>query len=176
MEDAGCPPSFITHHTNGRAATRRGFHLEASADGLGPFARPEQAKVTAHGPLSGAFGRIESPAVVADRHHQPVRGKVESENHPACLGVAGNIAKRLLGNAVEGEFGDIHSTSRTRGSELFINPLMSHYWSFELDKVASQNHYLRHIGQTQSRGELSLAIETFQNLLLRTRKPRSIPH
>ena len=79
-------------------------------------------------------------------------------------------------SAVEGEFGDVHSTLRTRGSELFINPLMTLYWAFELEKVAQQNLYLERIRTTRSRRQLSLAIETFHNQVVRQRKPRLIPH
>jgi hypothetical protein len=45
-------------------------------------------------------------------------------------------------SAIEGRFGDHHRTERTWGSELFINPLMSLYWCFRLDRVASRVLYL----------------------------------
>ncbi|WP_327585013.1 hypothetical protein OHA25_56505 [Nonomuraea sp. NBC_00507] len=35
--------------------------------------------------------------------------------------------------AVRGEFGDVRFTARTRGSELFINPLMAIYFAVDLD-------------------------------------------
>jgi hypothetical protein len=41
--------------------------------------------------------------------------------------------------AIDGQFGDYHATNRTEGSELFINPLMSQYWFFDSDIVASRN-------------------------------------
>lgn len=77
--------------------------------------------------------------------------------------------------AVEGYFGDYHSTPRTEGSELFINPLMALYWAFHLDHVARRNLYLDQIRNLPSRRELSLKIEAFQQTYLRPRKPRVIP-
>ncbi|MFN8609663.1 MAG: DUF1152 domain-containing protein [Vulcanimicrobiota bacterium] len=78
--------------------------------------------------------------------------------------------------ATEGGFGDLHSTSRTRGSELFINPLMSLYWGFDLDKLAERNLYLPRLRDKLSRNETSLAIDKFHASLARHRKPRLIPH
>lgn len=78
--------------------------------------------------------------------------------------------------AVEGRFGNYHSTARTEGSELFISPLMSLYWAFHLDHVARRNLYLDQIRGLPSRRELSLRIEQFQQTFLRPRKPRAIPH
>ncbi len=47
-------------------------------------------------------------------------------------------------NAVNGEFGDFHSDPRTKrsGSKLFINPLMTLYWSFDLQTVYDSIAYL----------------------------------
>ena len=56
--------------------------------------------------------------------------------------------------AVNGNFGDIHSTKRTEGSKLFINPLMGLYWSFRLESVARQNLYLDRIQNTETAGEV----------------------
>jgi hypothetical protein len=39
---------------------------------------------------------------------------------------------------VAGQFDDYHATHRTRGSKLFINPLMTLYWCFRLDPVAER--------------------------------------
>ena len=63
--------------------------------------------------------------------------------------------------AVAGEFGDHHSTYRTEGSELWINPLMAMYWAFLLKDVAARCLYLEDIRHTQSYGELNNAIAAF---------------
>jgi hypothetical protein len=77
--------------------------------------------------------------------------------------------------AVNGGFGDIHSTERTEGSKLFINPLMTLYWSFRLDGVAHRNLYLDQIRNTQTADEVSLAIEQFRDALPKTRPWTTIP-
>lgn len=87
-----------------------------------------------------------------------------------------SIVNGSILSAIEGEFGDVHSTARTRGSELFINPLMAQYWTFGLNKVAEHNLYLRKVSATRSRQELALAIEAFQASLPRLRPARPLPH
>ena len=39
----------------------------------------------------------------------------------------------------------MHSTERTHGSALFVNPLMAVYFTFELDALARRNLYLERI-------------------------------
>jgi hypothetical protein len=76
-------------------------------------------------------------------------------NHPS-------IVNTSIVAAMDGRFGDYHPTFRTEGSELFINPLMALYWSFELNAVAERNLYLSEIRSTESYSDLSLAIERFR--------------
>lgn len=64
--------------------------------------------------------------------------------------------------ALEGGFGDVHSTERTKGSKLFINALMSLYWCFRLDAVADRLLYLDEIRETQTARELRFAIDAFR--------------
>ena len=62
--------------------------------------------------------------------------------------------------AMEGHFGDHHSTDRTKGSELFINPLMSMYWMFDLTKVMDQIPYARQLASTENRTDVLKVIYT----------------
>jgi len=73
-----------------------------------------------------------------------------------------SIVNASIISAVNGRFGNHHSTQRTEGSKLFINPLMSFFWAFQIEGVARRNLYLKDIGQTATYQELSLAIETFR--------------
>jgi len=57
-------------------------------------------------------------------------------------------------SSVEGEYGDYHLTSKTKGSELFISPLMSIYWFFELTKLAEFNLYLDSIKETETMNDV----------------------
>ncbi|MFJ5738788.1 DUF1152 domain-containing protein [Streptomyces microflavus] len=88
--------------------------------------------------------------------------------HPSI--VNGSIAA-----AVRGEFGDVQFTSRTKGSELFVNPLMALYFAFELEGLAQQCLYLDRIEHTQLMRQVSSAIELFRDEV-RQRPPLRIPH
>ncbi|MEZ5301059.1 MAG: DUF1152 domain-containing protein [Verrucomicrobiales bacterium] len=50
-----------------------------------------------------------------------------------------SIVANSIASAIEGEFGDHHRTDRTARSKLWINPLMSIYWAFELTPVVERN-------------------------------------
>lgn len=74
-----------------------------------------------------------------------------------------------------GKFGDVHSTSRTEGSRLFINPLMALYWAFRLENVARHNLYLSQIRNTETMEQVALTIEKFRGSILSIRPWTSIP-
>ena len=86
-----------------------------------------------------------------------------------------SIVNGCIVSALEGRFGNYHRTERTRSSELFINPLMSIYFSFELDAVVRRNLYIESIRETNSIFEVSAAIEAFREGI-EIRDYRSIPH
>ncbi len=77
--------------------------------------------------------------------------------------------------AVGGGFGNVHSTKRTEGSTLFINPLMGQYWGFSLDAVARKNLYLENIRNTNTAEEVAMEIEKFRDTLPAIRPWISIP-
>lgn len=77
--------------------------------------------------------------------------------------------------AVEGHFGDWHATSRTQGSKLFINPLMSLFWAFRLDKVAEANLYLDQLVATESYADINSAINEYRARLKQTRPYTRLP-
>ncbi|EEF58665.1 DUF1152 domain-containing protein [Pedosphaera parvula] len=86
-----------------------------------------------------------------------------------------SIVNSSIISAINGNFGDFHSTKRTAGSTLFINPLMGLYWSFRLENVARRNLYLNDIRDTVAYHELSLAIEKFRAMQQKTRLWTDIP-
>jgi hypothetical protein len=53
-------------------------------------------------------------------------------------------------SAVEGEFGNYHLTQKTRGSKLWISPLMPIYWFFDLKAVAKRNLLLPELRWTDT--------------------------
>jgi hypothetical protein len=52
-----------------------------------------------------------------------------------------SIVSSSILSALAGEYGDVHATGRTQGSQLWINPLMAAYWCFRLDRVAERILY-----------------------------------
>jgi hypothetical protein len=88
---------------------------------------------------------------------------------------ATSIVNTSIASAIEGRFGDHHRTERTKGGELFINPLMGMLWAFDLEAVARANLYLRALEGTESIFDVGDVIEAFRERVPR-RAARSIPH
>lgn len=103
-----------------------------------------------------AFLELEEYA----RRHTPERPSI----------VSGSIAA-----AVQGRFGNVPLSSRTAESELFINPLMSLYFAFDLDVLAGHSLYLRELEGTETMFEVSARIEAFRRRT-KARPRRAIPH
>jgi hypothetical protein len=76
-----------------------------------------------------------------------------------------SIVSTSILSALAGLFGDVHTTERTTGSTLFINVLMTLYWTFRLDAVAQRLLYLDDILQTQTSRDMTDAISRFRNAL-----------
>jgi hypothetical protein len=70
-----------------------------------------------------------------------------------------SIVNLSILSAIEGEFGDVHRTERTRGTELFINPLMSLMFAFELAPLAERVTYLEMLEHTRTIFDIALVIE-----------------
>lgn len=70
-------------------------------------------------------------------------------------------------SAVRGHYGNYHHTERTRGSRLWISPLMPLYWFFDLPAVARRNLFLEEIAWTETMGEALRSL-----LMWRQRAPR----
>jgi hypothetical protein len=77
--------------------------------------------------------------------------------------------------ATRGADGDVHVTRRTRGSTLFVNPLMAIYFSFQLDGLARRSLYLDRLDHTVGMRQVASRIEDFREDVQR-RIPRAFPH
>ncbi|QSQ18422.1 DUF1152 domain-containing protein [Myxococcus landrumensis] len=75
---------------------------------------------------------------------------------------APSIVSLSVVSALEGDYGDVHRTERTRGSTLWINPLMSMYWAFDLMAVARRCLYLEALKDTTTQAQMHLIIEAFR--------------
>jgi hypothetical protein len=86
-----------------------------------------------------------------------------------------SIVNSSVLSAIEGQFGDYHATRRTQGSALFINPLMTLYWAFQLEPIARRILYLDMMLPTESYLDVQQAISAFRASLPETRSWKSLP-
>ncbi|MGV9263729.1 DUF1152 domain-containing protein [Kitasatospora sp. NPDC003701] len=89
--------------------------------------------------------------------------------HPSI--VNGSVAA-----ALRGEFGDVRFTDRTKGSPLFVNPLMTLYFGVTVEALAAEHRYLDLIEHTVLIRQISSVIEEFRDGLPAQRPPRQFPH
>lgn len=75
-----------------------------------------------------------------------------------------SIINSSIISAVQGHFGDYHLTSRTQGSKLWISPLMSIYWFFELSTIVEQHLFLSQLFLTETLADvLQEMLKVMQN-------------
>lgn len=86
-----------------------------------------------------------------------------------------SIVNGSIAAAVRGSFGDVRFTERTRGGELFVNPLMSLCFAFELAGLAARCLYLDRIEDTHLMRQVSSRIAVFRDETI-TRPARTFPH
>jgi hypothetical protein len=86
-----------------------------------------------------------------------------------------SIVHGQIAAALAGEFGDVHASDRTAGSELFVNPLMGIYFTFDLPGLARSVQYLHRLADTQTLMQVRLTIEEHRNTIT-PRPRRPIPH
>ncbi|MEU2392539.1 DUF1152 domain-containing protein [Streptomyces sp. NPDC007369] len=111
-------------------------------------------------PRATREGALYLDAVAYAHDHTPERPSI----------VNGSIAA-----AVRGDFGDVRFTDRTGNSELFVNPLMSLCFVFDLPGLAARCLYLDRIEDTQLIRQVSSRISEFRDEIV-TRPARRIPH
>lgn len=94
--------------------------------------------------------------------------QAETEDRPSI--VNGSIAAALTGR-----FGDAQFTSRTRGSELFVNPLMAMYFAVDAGALARRSLYLDRLEGTVLMRQIGSIIEGFRAEIT-PRPRRTFPH
>jgi len=83
-----------------------------------------------------------------------------------------SIVCNSIASAVRGEFGDYHATNRTSGNEMFINPLMSQYWTFDLPHLVHHMVYAEKLAETERMEDAKQVIEFWRETAeLRPRRP-----
>lgn len=86
-----------------------------------------------------------------------------------------SIVNSSILSALEGHYGDHHATDRTRGSELWINPLMALYWCFQLEPVARRVQYLEPMKATRDSGDVHRVITQWAGSRAKVREARPLP-
>ena len=86
-----------------------------------------------------------------------------------------SIVCNSIASAIKGDYGDVHFTDRTEGSNLWINPLMATYWAFDLRKIMERCQYYDRIRDTSTMSELSGELREFRHSLNEKRLSRRIP-
>jgi hypothetical protein len=86
-----------------------------------------------------------------------------------------SIVHGQIAAALAGEFGDVHTTQRTCGSTLFVNPLMAMYFTVGLDALARRCLYLDRLEHTIGMMQVHTRIKTFREEIM-PRIPKAFPH
>lgn len=141
-----------------RLVASLGFGLDAHHHVCHAYVLEAAAELTASGSFLGAFSLLSGMA-----EFEYLRQAVEfASSRPEARAsiITGSVVA-----AAQGHFGNHHATPRTQGSELFLNPLMSMYWGFEVDGLARRNLYLERLLETRERGEVTRLIQQFRSSL-----------
>ncbi|WP_052598886.1 DUF1152 domain-containing protein [Aureispira sp. CCB-QB1] len=88
---------------------------------------------------------------------------------------APSIVSNSIVSALQGAYGNIHATTRTIGSELWINPLMTIYWCFELNALASKIEYLEAVKDSVTMGDFNKKLAQYRSGLKQTRPYKQLP-
>lgn len=120
------------------------------------------------GAYLGAFSVSRSTKAGALYLDAVAHAQAELPTYPSI--VNGSIAA-----AVRGEFGDVRFTDRTKGSELFVNPLMAIYFAVDLDALARRSLYLDLLRDTVLMRQVISVIDEFRDGVT-PRPPRAFPH
>jgi hypothetical protein len=145
-----------------------GFGVDAYHGVCHAHALEAVAELTRAGAFLGALSLTrEMPEV---RRYEAAAQAV-CEAMPDCP----SVVCASIRSALEGHYGNHHRTARTRGSTLWINPLMALYWCFCLDAVARRLLYLNMVKLTRTRWDLIQAIEAFRRVHPATRDQAAIP-
>jgi hypothetical protein len=75
-------------------------------------------------------------------------------------------------SAVEGNYGNYHLTEKTKGSTLWISPLMPIYWFFDLQAVVKENMILSQIITTNTFADVLSVVLLAMKLINDSRQQR----
>ncbi|MCX4749474.1 DUF1152 domain-containing protein [Kitasatospora sp. NBC_01287] len=146
-----------------------GFGIDAHHGVSHALVLENLAALARTGDYLGAFSLAADSPEGAAYLDAVAHAQAATADHPSI--VNGSIAAALRGG-----FGDVHFTTRTRGSKLFINPLMAVYFAVTVAGLAGQHRYLDRLERTVVLRQVASIIEECRDELPRQRPPRAFPH
>ncbi len=120
------------------------------------------AGITREGGFLGCCGL--APAMAAFQAFEEAVLYVQGKRHHNSSVINSSII-----SAVRGHYGDYHLTEKTKGSRLWISPLMTLYWFFDLQTVAGQNLLLPDLRDTCTTRDVWEVIFAFRQRGVRRR-------
>ena len=126
------------------------------------------AELTRLGGYLGTVGLVEQMPEV-QRYREATEAVFTRMPHHVSI-----VSSSIL-SALRGRYGDHHATQRTKGSELWINPLMTIYWCFRLAPVAERILYRAAMLATHTYMDINDAILEFRMRCQSIRPPIGIP-
>lgn len=78
-----------------------------------------------------------------------------------------SIVSNSIVSAMQGEFGDFHTTPRTRNSEQFINPFMGLFWFFTLQGISSRLVFADKIKESDTMNDVVKAFQLYRAMNVR---------
>jgi hypothetical protein len=76
-----------------------------------------------------------------------------------------SIVCNSIASALRGDFGNHHATPHTSGTELFINPLMTQYWTFCAEQVLKHMEFAPQLAKTKDFAEAAVVLKMHRNFV-----------
>ncbi|WP_406231291.1 DUF1152 domain-containing protein [Nocardia sp. NBC_01009] len=86
-----------------------------------------------------------------------------------------SLVNGQIAAALSGRHGHVPIGGRSRATDLFVNPLMAMYFTFDLPGLAARNAYLPTLEDTVDIADISLRIGQYRAQIT-VRSPRTFPH
>ena len=124
------------------------------------------AKAEKQGHFYGSFS--------VSKHTPEAQQYIQCYEYVASKMQASIVCSSII-NGMVGEFGDFHSTKRTRSSTLFINHLMTIMWTFDLAGVNSNIPYIDKVKKSTGAAETEEILFSYRSKLETIREPLPLP-
>ena len=124
------------------------------------------AEIERHGGFLGCFS--------LSQHNPEASTYVEAYKHVQSRMQPSIVCTSVI-SALEGHFGDYHANPRTKNSKLFINALMTLYWTFDLQVVANEIGYMDELVSCETINQVCIVISEYHSRVKEHRKILALP-